>query len=151
MSPVRLGWDSSTSTIRILWKPLVVCLKSFISPLAERLDALMTVVIDARERVCTAPRNQKRDTLLPPLYVTFTVHQTPVKQSGKRKQIWCFVCLKKHHQSRDCRSVMKCNGWHITRGPPISSLTSTNNLTSLPRTQSSPPTLSSHMSMPDPC
>ena len=54
-----------------------------------------------------------------PVVTNITERKQVLKTSGR-----CFVCIKKHHISRDCRSTLKCskcNGRHhfsICRGEP---------------------------------
>jgi hypothetical protein len=152
------------------------------------LDALMRVTereIDARERACTSScssqssRNQTKDT--PTAAAMVSSATTPrccfcsqphlssaceiVVDPGERKRILmkagrCFICLRKYHRSRECRSAMKCskcNGRHhvslcvrgqsAARSPTkiLTNPSSTPNSTqqpSLPQPHSSPPTSS---------
>ena len=145
------------------------------------LDALMRVTereIDARERACTSSRlsqssrNQTKDT--PTAAAMVSGATTPqccfcsqphlfsacevIEDPTERKRILmkagrCFVCLRKFHRSRECRSTMKCsksNGRHhvslCVRGQSASqglsrNLTTSNSTQqpSLPQTHSSPP------------
>ena len=101
------------------------------------LDALMKITereIDARERACTSSRlsqsskNQTKD--IPTAAAMVSGATTPqccycsqphlssacevIVDPSERKRILmkagrCFVCLRKYHRSRECRSIMKCS------------------------------------------
>ena len=97
-----------------------------------RIDQIMTIIereISARERAFTPSNSQLRGSGLPTATALVTsdgqpkcsycrqghpsVSCTTVTDLGQRKAILkrtgrCFVCLKRHHLSRDCRSPIRC-------------------------------------------
>ena len=104
-----------------------------------RIDEIMTIVereISARERAFVPSNGQSRGVGLPTATALVagggqpkccycrqghsSTSCTTITDVVQRKTILkkagrCFVCLKRHHLSRDCRSPIKCarcNGWH---------------------------------------
>ena len=106
-----------------------------------RIDEIMTIVereISARERAFSSSSNETRGSGLPTAAAMLTSDSQPkcsycrqghssssctvITDVAQRKAILkrtgrCFVCLKRHHLSRDCRSparCSRCNGQHHT-------------------------------------
>ena len=114
-----------------------------------RIDEIMIIVereISARERAFSSSSGESRGSGLPTAATLLTSDSQPKRsycrqshssssctvitdiaqrKASLKRAGRCFMCLKRHHLSRDCRSparCSRCNGWHhisICKDSPV--------------------------------